>query len=106
MPLTPSQRIHAIKGIAERLREEDWPLVDLTLQQFGLPRTDSWQGSKQSYIVSMISEASDDALNALGVHVGLHPEQGPPRVDPPFWLAGMLRVFLSHLSAHRRFAAD
>ncbi|HTL15498.1 MAG TPA: toll/interleukin-1 receptor domain-containing protein, partial [Thermomonas sp.] len=31
---------------------------------------------------------------------------GAPILDPPFWRPGMMRVFLSHLSKHKKFTAE
>jgi hypothetical protein len=104
--LTPSQRIQFIKGVGQRLATEEWTLIDLTLKQFSLPWSDGWGGSKESYLFEMISEASDESLIGLAVHVGLPVEEPTPRIEPPFWRAGMLRVFVSHLAVHRTFAAE
>lgn len=107
MALTPSQRVKLIKEVGTRLGGEDWPLVDVTLKQFGLPWTDTWGGSKESYVLSMIEGAEDQQLIDLAVHVGLHlQEEAVPRVDPPFWRKGMLRLFVTHLAAHRAYAAQ
>jgi TIR domain len=107
MPLSRSQRIVLIKEISGRLGAEDWALIDLTLQQFSLPTTDVWSGTKEGYIVQMIREASDEALIDLAQHVGFSLEGTTrPRLEPLFWRNGMFRLFVTHLAVHRAFAAD
>jgi len=106
MPLSPSERIHIIKGVAQRLAVEEWPLIDLTLKQFGLPWSQTWNGTKDAYVIEMTSEASDKALIDLGVHVGVSIGSPAEGIEPPFWREGMLKVFLSHLATHRAVAAQ
>lgn len=96
MALTASQRITLIKVIGQRLGEEEWPLIDLTLTQFFLPSTDSWSGTKQSYVQTMVAKAKDEQLIELGEHVGYHlAEISGPSVEPAFWQKDMLRLFIS-----------
>ena len=106
MALTPSQRITLLKAIAQRLGNEEWPLVDLTLKQFKLPWTDQWSGSKDAYVLEMIERAEDDVLLDLGRHVGFQLHDSPPRVEPPFWRKGMFRLFVTHLATYRELAAE
>ena len=106
MALNPSERIKIIAEISRRLSSEDWPLIDLTLSQFGLPTTDTWSGPPDAYVIEMVKDASDDVLISLAYHIGVNisaPDQG---IVPPFWKDGHLRVFLSHLSDHREFAGE
>src|ERR1700722_735851 len=105
MSLTPSYRVTLIAEIAGRLANEEYPLIDLTLKQFSLPGADEWNGGKYAYVLQMLDEAPDQALLDLAQHVGFKIEHaGPPRIDPPFWRTGMLRVFVTHLAANRAFA--
>lgn len=107
MPLSPSQRILLIKEISSRFGAEDWPLIDLTLKQFSLPWSEEWQGTKEDYILKMIEDAPDNSLIDLAQHVGFQFEEvSEPRIEPPFWRKGMFRLFISHLAAHRVFAAE
>jgi hypothetical protein len=105
MPLTPSQRVVLMKEISVRLGAESWPLIDTTLRQFALPWSDEWRGQADAYVLNMIDAASDDVLIDLAQHVGYKfDEPVTLRVDPPFWRSGMLRLFVTHLAAHREFA--
>jgi hypothetical protein len=107
MPLSPSQRILLMKEISARLANESWPLIDVTLKQFSLPWADQWQGEKDAYVLHMVEEATDEALIDLAQHVGFQSgEATAPRVDPPFWRKGMLRLFVSHLAIYKVFAAE
>lgn len=107
MPLSPSQRVLLMKEIVTRLGTEDWPLIDVTLKQFSLPWSDDWHGTKDAYVLRMVEEAPDQALIDLAQHVGFHfKEITTPRVDPPFWRNGMLRLFVTHLATYRVFAAE
>src|SRR5438552_2324984 len=86
MPLSASKRILLIKEIASRLSAEEWPLIDLTLEQFSAPTSDMWSGgSKSAYVLEMLKGALDPQLIELGQHVGFQfDEAGPQRVDPRF----------------------
>lgn len=108
MPLSPSQRISLKKEIATRLAKEEWPLVDATLKEFSLPWSNEWPGGEKiAYVLRMLEDASDQILIDLAQHVGFHfGEAVTPRVDPPFWRNGMLRLFVTHLAVHRVFAAE
>lgn len=107
MALTPSERIILIKEIGQRLAREDWPLIDVTLKQFSLPWTNEWSGGSDAYVLQMIEGGSDETLVDLARHVGFQlPAAGAPRLAPPFWRPGMLKLFLAHLAAHRKFAAE
>lgn len=106
MALNASQRISLIKEISERLANEDWPLIDVTLKQFGLPIKDEWRGTKESYVLHLIEAGADTVLLELARHVGFQLQTAPPGVEPPFWRKDMLKVFVSHLSAYCKFAGE
>lgn len=108
MALTPSQRITLIKEVVGRMVDEDWPLIDLTLSEFGLPTTDTWSGSKEAYLFQHVTGATDAALMQVAAHVGYEIQgiEETPGFEPPFWTKGQMRLFVSHLAAHRVFAAE
>jgi hypothetical protein len=108
MPLSASKRITLLTEICSRLQMEEWPLIDLTLSQFGLPTTDEWQGgNKNAYVIQMSKGANDTVLIELAQHVGFLFEEVPkPGFDPPFWRKRMFRLFVSHLSSEKILAAQ
>lgn len=106
MALTPSQRVALIKVISERLGNEAWSLIDVTLNQFGIETPESWSGSADEYVLRQIRKAPDQTLIDLAQHVGYKFEQPSPGVDPPFWRLGMFRLFVTHLATHRAFAGE
>jgi TIR domain len=107
MPLSPSERIVLIKEISDRLAGEDWPLVDVTLKQFGLPWADQWSGSQSSYVLQMVQDSPDETLLDLAQHVGFQfAKPSAMRIEPPFWQEGMFRLFVSHLAIHRSFVGE
>ena len=79
MPLSASMRISLLKEISDRLQVEEWPLIDLTLSQFGLPTPDEWQGNKNAYVIEMSKRAEDSVLVELAQHVGFLIEEAPKR---------------------------
>lgn len=96
-----------MREIASRLGAETWPLIDVTLKQFSLPWTDDWRGTSDAYVLAMIENAPDESLIDLAQHVGFQFERvTSPRVEPPFWRKGMLRLFVSHLAIHKAFAGE
>jgi hypothetical protein len=105
--LTSSHRVTLLKEISDRLSMEEWPLIDVTLSQFKLPFSDQWQGDKHAYVLRMAREASDQSLIDLAQHVGFRLEEAlKPGVDPPFWRKRMFRLFISHLSSEKAYAAE
>ncbi len=105
--LSASKRTTMLKQIGERLQVEEWPLIDVTLVQFGLPKSDTWQGDKYAYVLQMCTEAPDHTLIELAQHVGyLVEETLKPGIDPPFWRKRMFRLFISHLSTGKAYAAE
>jgi len=106
-PLSASKRITLLKEISERLQVEEWPLIDVTLAQFGLRTSDRWDGNNHSYVLEMSKAAPDETLIELAQHVGYLFEEVPkPGIDPPFWRKRMFRLFVSHLSSEKVFAAE
>lgn len=108
MALTPSQRVTLVQQISDRLADEEWPLIDLTLKEFGLPTADTWSGTTEAYLIEHVRGASDAVLMQVAAHVGYEIQgiEQPPAFEPPFWTKGQLRLFVSHLAAHRVFAAE
>ncbi len=107
MPLSASQRVSLIKEISQRLGGDTWAIIDLTLKQFGLPVSDTFNGSAGPYVLKMIEHASDEKLIELAQHLGFNPDfPAGHAIEPSFWRPGMFRLFISHLSAHKRWAAD
>lgn len=83
--------------------------IDLTLKQFGLPVTDQWSGGggADAYILAMIERANDETLLELAKHLGYEFEVSARSViEPAFWRNGMFRLFISHISANKKWAAD
>ena len=76
--MTRSERIRLIGEIAKRMASEEWSQVDLILRQFGLPWSDQWDEDKNSYVITMIENASDSELAQLAQHFGI-----PETTDTP-----------------------
>jgi hypothetical protein len=104
--LTASERIKLIKAVTPLLAAEEWSLLDLTLRQFKLPTTDTWGGERDSYVVQMLSDASDEQLVSLASHLGLDTNPRSSGIDPTFWRDEHLRLFVSHLATHKKHAAS
>jgi len=95
--MTPSERINYIKGIAESLAGEEWHLIDLTLKQFDLPWSETWNGEKDGYVIEMLAGAANPALLELAKHLGVASELESADT-PAFWSTSDARLFLSHLA--------
>lgn len=54
----------------------------------------------------MIGGSPDETLLALAHHVGFTIDSPAPGLDPPFWKEGHLRVFITHLTAHQKYAGE
>ncbi len=105
--LTPSQRVTSIKEIASRLSGESWALIDLTLKQFNLPISNSWDGDSSSYVMRMVENAPDKTVIELSQHLGFDLKiSRTSNIEPDFWDDGMFRLFISHLAANKKTAAN
>lgn len=106
--MNPSDRIKYITQISEMLGQKSWSIIDLTLEQFRLPTTDSWNGNSTDYAVEMLKKASDTVLVDLANHLGisLHHTEDESIVRPKFWRTNTFKIFLSHLSSHQRYAGE
>ena len=69
-----SRRINIIQSIAHNLSRSDWSIIDLTLQEFGFPTTDSWNGEHRDYILEMIKNGTLESLVDLAKHLDIKPE--------------------------------
>jgi len=105
MTLTPSDRATLKTEIARRLSPKSWAEIDLILEEFGAG-TSSWSGDEFSYVVAMLRGFDDGMLKQLAAHENIETGQDSVIVVPPFWEEGKLRVFLSHISAHKIFATE
>jgi len=104
--LTPSQRVTFMKEIANRLSDEPWALIDLTLKQFNLSISNSWSGDTLSYVIRMIEDAPDNTVIELSQHLGFNFNVSrTSNIEPDFWDDGMFRLFISHLAASKKKAA-
>ncbi|PPG81738.1 hypothetical protein C5C52_07925 [Rathayibacter sp. AY1E5] len=106
MPLSPGERIGFIREIATLLDKQEWPDIDLVLDQHGLPTTDDWNGGpgKRAYVVAMIQRASDDDLRGLHGFLTGTSGQSMPGASP--FKSDRLRLFLSHLTSHRDLVGE
>jgi hypothetical protein len=103
MTLDPGERVELKRRVVETLGEQEWPDIDLILEEFGFPTEEEWHGSSRpSYVQAMLKHQPDDRLVQLDGY--LHPSAVPPADPPPAafddplnpWAGTGLRLFLSH----------
>lgn len=102
--LTPAERVLLIRKIADSLQDETWSVLWMTFAQFGVPKPSGT--SKHVAILEALEKADSEALVGLGRHVGFELKPSSAPALPAFWDAGYLRLFLTHLSAHKDVAAE
>jgi hypothetical protein len=110
MSLSPGERIELKKSVAASLGQQEWSDMDLILDEFGFPISDSWEGDRSSYVMSMLYRADDEALAQL--HSYLRPSSLPPASPQPDafddpanpWSGTGFRLFLSHVTSHAEHA--
>lgn len=91
------------------LDQEQWPFVDATLQQFGLPTWSSWNGEKAAYVAESLKEADDDTLVELAKFLGADTPStvSAPEVEEAVQaLSFDFDIFISHLSEHQELAGQ
>ena len=102
------------KGVAEALKDESIPDLELTLNTFGIPDAGSpdgnWEDAKYEYVLRRMVQAPDSVL--AGVYGYLHPdaeevEAGELEQQPTGpWSDGSFRLFLSHTHQHKVLAGQ
>src|SRR5436190_20225261 len=103
--MKPGERVTAIKEIADALERSDWPDIDLTLQEFGLPWMEDWSGSKRSYIVEMVKGEPEEKIAALHVFVsGAGSTEVRSETLP--WKGPLFRLFGSHSSLDKELVSE
>jgi hypothetical protein len=111
MTFTPGERTDLKKRIAATLGEQPWRDVDLTLEEFGFPTLNEWDGTKENYVLEMLRDTHDSLLQQLDGY--LHPSAvrvispQPVTFDDPTgpWTGSGLRFFLSHSHKQAQKAA-
>lgn len=106
MPLDPSERVLLIREISQRLGEEGYPYIDLVLNQFDCPTSDTWQGDRSDYVMGMIQRVKDETLQSLAKLVGFDFAVSQTIATPKFWRQGDFRLFISHLAKYKDEAAE
>ena len=108
MALSKSARVKLIQKITVHLEKEEWPIIDLTLKQFGFPVTDIWEGTTKAYLVEMLTQGNESDLTELAEHIDSDApgESIVPLADVDYWETGKLRTFISHLSGNKKQASD
>ena len=92
-----------INECATLLDKRDWSEIDLVLGQHGLPTTDGWTSDKRSYVIQMIKDVTDVGLAMLHGYLTSESDRSVPGRSP--FKGDRLRLFMSHLAAHREFVA-
>jgi hypothetical protein len=107
MPLTASERVTLIKEIANRIEDENWPVIDMTLSEFGLPTENTWNGGANAYVMKMVQGASESVLIELAKHLGFELKSRPGLPEPAVPTQNrLLRVFISHLATEKIYASS
>ncbi len=104
--MKPGERVTLIKRLAQRLSESDWPEIDLTLRQFGIPWTDDWRGNDRlQYCLAMLENGTDDNLTQLNEY--LFGESHPSNISAQGrWPADHFRLFISHVHSQKGFITN
>lgn len=111
--MTAAERVEKIRAISDALEGQSYGDIDLTLDQFGLPTSESWSGSKRDYVLQHAKGCTDQALTDL--HDYLCPTELPTTEPPPAqvarfgavpWETDSYRLFLSHVSGEKKNVAE
>lgn len=100
--MKPGERIDLKRQLAASLAKQSWSDIDLILTEFNQPTTDRWRSDEATYVIDMLSQASDKDLSALAEYV-LGSSVAPPPEDTVPWTGDGFRLFLSHLAREKEF---
>jgi len=109
MALIPAEKLDLIKSSARALAEEGLTDINLTLSVFEVPDNTSWDSQwsdNYEYVVTRLSDATDDALIGIHAHVV---EENPiqvatAQVGP--WQANHFRLFFSHTHPNKKLVTE
>jgi len=105
--LKPKQRIALVRKIANEISHQSYTEIDLVLSALNVDTLSSWHSTEYEYTLNRLSCATDDALIAYDEPENLETQQEllTPyfnSLHPELWKPGKLKVFISHLSAHKQ----
>lgn len=106
MAIKRGERVTLITKIAAALSGRGWSDIDLILEQFDFPISNSWQGDEYSYVMEHIKRGPDEALLELHDYLfpadAVAPQSEHAREEDAggIWQPGFFRLFLSHSSKH------
>lgn len=97
-----------IKRCAERLAKESWAEIDFVLSQFNLPTEETWStDDKRAYVLEMLSHCRDNFdAEIVELDAYLAGDSGVDPTEEPWSERSKFRVFLSHVAAHKAYAAE
>jgi hypothetical protein len=104
-----SRRIYLITESARLASGMKMVDLDLILDQYGIKMLyrgrygDEDDDGLYTYAVHRLQEASDSNLEAVHAYLTRDSADVPTGDDPGVWTPGQLRLFVSHLSAHKEF---
>jgi hypothetical protein len=99
-----TERLKLMQQIAQKLGDENWNIVNLTLEQFRLPVSRSSRLKSTDYILKKIANAGNDVLQDLARHLEIPLSGVTVTENPSFWKNGNLRLFISHLARKKESA--
>jgi hypothetical protein len=77
--MKPGERINVIREVVDALAEQDWPTVDLILEQFGFTTFYEWDGDLRSYAIAVVKIGSGESLLATGLPLSRPSRRSAPR---------------------------
>ena len=105
--LSKSDRARISTFVIKKLALEEWPIIDVTLQQFGLPTTHSGGNGAQWYVMEALNDADDQTLAEIGTYLGLDLPLSAPGPSPTRDVRQEgFDLFISHIAEHKQLAGD
>ena len=105
MALTTGERIDIITQCSTLLNAVEWSKLDLILTQHGFHTWPDWQEpTLGDYVMTVIRDAKDTELERLHSYLLSRADSVAVGVSP--FKSDKVRLFLSHLSAHREFVGN
>jgi len=99
--MTTFDKIKLIKAISEFLSQEDWSFIDLHLNEFELPTSETYSGNKESYIIEHLQKGRVENIIKLGEYLFPSEKEELTSINPHFWKDGYFKLFISHLAKEK-----
>lgn len=103
--MKPGHRVNIIRHVTDILKDKDWAEIDMVLSQFGCTTSETWDGTKESYLLHHLKCGSDPSLLSLELEY-LDSSRRELAAESVWSTGDWFRLFLSHSSLDKEYVSE